>query len=107
MLSASNDGSATDAERPEGSSAPLDLRQGPAPIRFDFELWTRRIMVDLVARKFNKKCDRARSVICRARDHVAENHCGRSYERDPVAIAKWKEQDYPKLTASSANSTSR
>ena len=23
----------------------------------------------------------------------------RAYERDPIAIAKWKEQDYPKLKA--------
>src|SRR6516165_557479 len=67
---------------------------------FDFGLWTRRIVVDMVKEKFDKKLG-VTSVgrLLAELEITPQKPLRRAYERDPAAIAKWKEEDYPKLRA--------
>jgi transposase len=67
---------------------------------FDFGLWTRRIVVDLVEEKFERKLS-ITSVgrLLAELEITPQKPLRRAYERDPAAIAKWKEEDYPKLRA--------
>jgi transposase len=67
---------------------------------FDFGLWTRRIIADLVEEKFDHKLSvTAVGRLLAALEITPQKPLRRAYERDPVAIAKWKEKDYPKLKA--------
>jgi transposase len=72
----------------------------PRQYGFGFGLWTRRIVVDLVAKKFNKKLSVTAVDRLLAELEVTPQKTLRcAYERDPVAIIKWKKEDYPKLKA--------
>jgi transposase len=72
----------------------------PRQYGFDFGLWTRRIVADLVEEKFDHKLSvTAVGRLLAALDITPQKPLRRAYERDPVAIAKWKERDYPKLKA--------
>ena len=72
----------------------------PRQYGFDFGLWTRRIVVDLVEERFHKKLSvTAVGRLLAELEITPQKPLRRAYERDPVAIAKWKEQDYPKLKA--------
>jgi transposase len=72
----------------------------PRQYGFDFGLWTRRIVVDLVEKKFKKKISvTAVGRLLYELDITPQKPLRRAYERDPAAIAKWKEEDYPKLKA--------
>jgi len=67
---------------------------------FDFGLWTRRIVVNLVEEKFEKKLSvTAVGRLLAELEITPQKPLRRAYERDPAAIAKWKEEDYPKLRA--------
>jgi transposase len=70
----------------------------PRQYGFEFGLWTRRIVVDLVEQKFGKKLSvTAAGRLLAELEITPQKPLRRAY--DPVAIAKWKEQDYPKLKA--------
>src|SRR5262249_29937623 len=72
----------------------------PRQYGFDFGLWTRRIVADLMEEKFGHKLGvTAVGRLLAALDITPQKPLRRAYERDPVAIAKWKEEDYPKLKA--------
>ena len=72
----------------------------PRQYGFDFGLWTRRIVVELVEEKFDKKLGvTAVGRLLAELDITPQKPLRRAYERDPVAIGKWKEEDYPKLKA--------
>jgi transposase len=72
----------------------------PRQYGFDFGLWTRRIVVDLVEERFDKKLSvTAVGRLLAELEITPQKPLRRAYERDPVAIAKWKEEDYPKLKA--------
>jgi transposase len=67
---------------------------------FDFGLWTRRIVVELVEKKFEKQISvTAVGRLLYELDITPQKPLRRAYERDPVAVAKWTEEDYPKLKA--------
>jgi len=67
---------------------------------FDFGLWTRRVVVDLIEKKFRKKLGlSAVGRLLAQLDITPQKPLRRAYERDPAAIAKWKAQDYPRLRA--------
>jgi transposase len=67
---------------------------------FDFGLWTRRVVVEMVEEKFEKKLS-VTSVgrLLAELEITPQKPLRRAYERDPAAIAKWKEEDYPRLKA--------
>jgi len=67
---------------------------------FDFGLWTRRIVADLIEEKFHKKLGlTAVGRLLAKLEITPQKPLRRAYERDPEAIAKWKAEDYPKLRA--------
>ena len=72
----------------------------PRQYGFDFGLWTRRIVVNLVEERFGKMLSvTAVGRLLAELDITPQKPLRRAYERDPVAIAKWTEEDYPKLKA--------
>ncbi len=72
----------------------------PRQYGFDFGLWTRRIVADLIEKKLGKKLGiTAVGRLLAALEITPQKPLRRAYERDPAAIAKWKTQDYPKLRA--------
>jgi transposase len=70
----------------------------PRQYGFDFGLWTRRIVVDLIRRKFNKKLSVTSVGRLLAELQITpQKPLRRAYERDPAAVERWQTEDYPKL----------
>ena len=70
----------------------------PRQYGFDFGLWTRKIVAELVEEKFDHHLSlTAVGRLLAFLDITPQKPLRRAYERDPIAIAKWKEEDYPKL----------
>jgi transposase len=70
----------------------------PRQYAFDFGLWTRRIVADLIKRKFKTKLGVTTVGRLLAELRITpQKPLRRAYERDPVAVEKWKTDDYPKL----------
>lgn len=72
----------------------------PRQYGFDFGLWTRRIVADLIDKKFDKVLG-VTSVgrLLAELEITPQKPLRRAYERDPAAIAKWTQEDYPRLRA--------
>jgi transposase len=88
------------SERQQLQVRRLICGKDPRQYGFDFGLWTRRIIADLVEEKFDHKLSvTAVGRLLAALEITPQKPLRRAYERDPVAIAKWKEKDYPKLKA--------
>lgn len=65
---------------------------------FDFGLWTRKVVVDLIERKFKKKLSlNAVGRLLAKLQITPQKPLRRAYERDPVAVEHWKTEEYPKL----------
>lgn len=72
----------------------------PRQYGYEFALWTRRIVRDLIRKRFHIKLGvTAIGRLLRELDITPQKPLRRAYERDPVAIAKWKADTYPKLAA--------
>ena len=72
----------------------------PRQYGFDFSLWTRRIVAEMVEEEFDQRLSlTAVGRLLACLDITPQKPLRRAYERDPIAIAKWKEEDYPKLKA--------
>lgn len=70
----------------------------PRQYGFDFGLWTRRILVSLIERKLKKKLSITTVGRLLAELGITpQKPLRRAYERDPQAVEKWKNEDYPKL----------
>lgn len=72
----------------------------PRQYGFDFGLWTRRIVGELVRERFG--IDLGVTAIGRLLAELEitpQKPLRRAYERDPAAIAKWVREDFPKLRA--------
>jgi transposase len=70
----------------------------PRQYGFDFGLWTRHIVVDLIAQKFHKSLSVTSIGRLLAELQITpQKPLRRAYERDPEAVEKWKQVDYPKL----------
>lgn len=70
----------------------------PRQYGFDFGLWSRRIVVELIVQKFKKKLSITSVGRLLAELQITpQKPLRRAYERDPQAVEKWKTQDYPKL----------
>jgi transposase len=72
----------------------------PRQYGFDFGLWTRKIVAELVREKFG--VDLGLTAVGRLLsqlDITPQKPLRRAYERDPVAIERWKTAEFPKLRA--------
>ena len=72
----------------------------PRQYGFDFGLWTRQIVAALIAQRFGVTMGvTAVGRLLAELDITPQKPLRRAYERDPVAIAKWKRQTFPALRA--------
>ena len=70
----------------------------PRQYGFDFGLWTRRIVAEMIQGKFKKKLSVTGVGRLLAELQITpQKPLRRAYERDPQAVEKWKTVDYPKL----------
>ena len=70
----------------------------PRQYGFDFGLWTRRIVADLIEKKFKILLGvTAIGRLLHELDITPQKPLRRAYERDPVAIERWKTETFPKL----------
>ena len=99
------------SRKASGPTPKLSLRQkqqvfrwingkDPRQYGFDFGLWTRRIVQLLVRERFSVRVSvTAVGRMLAELGITPQKPLRRAYERDPIAIAKWMEQDYPRLRA--------
>jgi transposase len=72
----------------------------PRQYGFDFGLWTRQIVAALIGQRFGVKLGvTAVGRLLAELDITPQKPLRRAYERDPVAIRRWKTQQFPKLRA--------
>jgi len=65
---------------------------------FEFGLWTRRIVADLIARKLGMEIGlTAVGRLLAQLNITAQKPLRRAYERDPQEVDKWVQKTYPKL----------
>jgi transposase len=70
----------------------------PRQYAFDFGLWTREIVAELIARKFGKRLSLSSVGRLLAELEITpQKPLRRAYERDPKAIERWKREEYPRL----------
>jgi len=72
----------------------------PRQYGFDFGLWTRQIVAALIAQKFGVRLGvTAVGRLLAELDITPQKPLRRAYERDPVAIERWKTKVFPRLRA--------
>jgi len=72
----------------------------PRRYGFDFGLWTRQIVADLVEEKFGIQIGvTAVGRFLAELDITPQKPLRRAYERDPVAIERWTQRVFPQLRA--------
>jgi len=72
----------------------------PRQYGFDFGLWTRQIVGELIAQKFGIRLGvTAVGRLLAALDVTPQKPLRRAYERDPVAIEQWQQKVFPRLRA--------
>ncbi len=70
----------------------------PRQYGFDFGLWTRKIVAELLKEKFGVQLGvTAIGRLLSELDITPQKPLRRAYERDPVAIERWKAEEYPTL----------
>lgn len=70
----------------------------PRQYGFDFGLWTRRIVVEMLKNKFDVELGLTAVGRLLARLEITpQRPLRRAYERNPAAIDQWIQHDYPKL----------
>lgn len=70
----------------------------PRQYGFDFGLWTRKIIAELAYQKFGVRLGlTAVGRLLYELDITPQKPLRRAYERDPIAIERWKSEAYPKL----------
>jgi transposase len=70
----------------------------PRQYGFDFGLWTRRIVAALIEERFGVRLGvTAIGRLLAALDITPQKPLRRAYERDPVAIERWKREEFPRL----------
>jgi len=72
----------------------------PRQFGFDFGLWTRQIVAALIHERFGIKIGvTAVGRLLAELEITPQKPLRRAYERDPEAVRRWKEVEYPKLKA--------
>jgi len=70
----------------------------PRQYGFDFGLWTRQIVVELIERKFSKRLSVTTAGRLLAELGITpQKPLRRAYQRDPQAIERWKREEYPAI----------
>ena len=75
----------------------------PRQHQFDFALWTRELVGELIQRKFGVRLA-VSSVgnLLRKMGLSVQRPLTRAYQQDPERVARWKEQEYPAIRARAA-----
>src|SRR6266581_4284336 len=74
------------------------LGKDPRQHGFDFGLWTRRIVQTLILEKMGVElCLTSVGNLLASLEITPQKPLRRAYERDPVAVERWRMQDYPQL----------
>jgi transposase len=72
--------------------------KNPRQYGFDFGLWTRQIVRDLIAQRFGVRLSLASIGAVLARQGLTpQKPLQRAYQRDPAAIARWQRATYPAI----------
>ncbi len=72
--------------------------KNPRQYGFDFGLWTRQIVRDLIAKKFGVQLSLASVGALLARLGLTpQKPLQQAYQRDPVAVARWQRETYPAI----------
>jgi transposase len=72
----------------------------PDQYGFDFGLWTRQIVQELLLQRFDVKLSLASIGAMLARlGLTAQKPLQRAYQRDPEAVARWKSETFPAIAA--------
>jgi transposase len=72
--------------------------RNPLQYGFDFALWTRRIVQELIAQRFEVGLSLTSVGTLLARlDLTVQKPLERAYQRDPEAIERWQRESYPAL----------
>ena len=70
----------------------------PRQYHFDFGLWTRQIVAELIAQKFGIRLSLSTvGRVLAELEITPQKPLRRAYERDPKAVEQWIHQDYPAL----------
>ena len=73
-------------------------RRNPRQYGFDFGLWTRQIVRELIAQRFGVRLSLASIGAVLARQGLTpQKPLQRAYQRDPDAIDRWQRETYPAL----------
>jgi len=74
------------------------LGKDPRQYGFDFGLWSRRIVQSLIQQRMKVELGlTAVGRLLASLDITPQKPLRRAYERDPVAVERWRQEDYPKL----------
>jgi transposase len=74
------------------------LGKDPRQHGFDFGLWTRRIVQTLILEKMGVQlCLTSVGKLLASLEITPQKPLRRAYERDPMAVERWRMADYPKL----------
>jgi transposase len=74
------------------------LGKDPRQHGFDFGLWTRRIVQTMIEEKMGVAlCLTSVGKLLASLDITPQKPLRRAYERDPLMVERWRQQDYPKL----------
>src|ERR1035437_593746 len=74
------------------------LGKDPRQYGFDFGLWSRRIVQQLIQEKMGIEfCLTSVGKLLASMNITPQKPLRRAYERDPVAVALWEKETYPQL----------
>jgi transposase len=74
------------------------LGKDPRQHGFDFGLWTRRIVQTMIGEKMGiELCLTSVGKLLASLEITPQKPLRRAYERDPLAVERWRMQEYPKL----------
>jgi len=74
------------------------LGKDPRQHGFDFGLWTRCIVQTMIEEKMGiELCLTSVGKLLASMEITPQKPLRRAYERDPVAVERWRKQEYPKL----------
>jgi transposase len=81
----------------------LVVGNDPRQLRFEFALWTRDMVRELIRREFGVRLS-AVSVgrLLRQLGLSPQRPLHRAYEQDPERVARWRQQEYPKIRTQAA-----